>query len=136
MKTTTRRKGNVYTITTQDKNPNTGKCDVLSTVELVIGQQFGTDYWLRRDTDGFMTGTCSMPLPLVDEAKSYFHFCRLSNSREVLHPTSCPICTCWVPANEECPACADLAARRAIFRANFARIHGEEAAVRYIDNAA
>lgn len=112
MQTTTRRKGSTYMITTRDKNPATGKVDVLCTIEPDGGFGFNAGY-IRRDTDGFMTGTRSLPLPLVEEAKHYFASCSMSETREIQHPTECGECKGWVPfGSEECPKCAEFFARQ------------------------
>jgi len=125
MKTRITRKGSEHTITTQDKNPATGKVDVLGT----ITEDFaGFNRYFTLRIDNRVYSTCIVPAPLVPEARAYFAACSLNENRELVHPDACQECAGWTPAGEECAKCAEFHARWARSRAYMADLIAKAAA--------
>lgn len=110
MQTVTRRKGNIYTISTRDKNPATGKADILAT----ISEDYRYSWHLHLDMPQHYIPAGSMPLPVVDEAKRYLAACEMGSDRVLIHPDICNECSDFIPASASgCPNCAAFEARKA-----------------------
>jgi hypothetical protein len=115
MKTRITRKGSQYTITTSDKNPATGKVDVLG----AITEDFhGFNRYFTLRIDGRVFSTAIVPDVLVPDARRYFAACSLDENRALVHPEPCQECAGWIPAGQECQKCAEFHARWARIRAD------------------
>lgn len=110
MQTVTRRTGHTYTISTRDKNPETGKADILAT----ISEDYRYSWHLHLDMPQHYIPAASMPLPVVDEAKRYLSACEMGSDRVLIHPDVCNECSGFIPASaSECPTCAAFRERQA-----------------------